>query len=147
MCKTYFFYCMAMLYFAALCIEVLVIKVVCIYRIYVCRSVQMRRLLQQLQQRWLLRSLVQELRTVPISYDARPCFPREPLLPLPPPLPALARAQWRFDSCILLLIFLAYHYWLHWPDYMFVKGEKCWLCPPKEQGFCDGNKFPSYSLP
>lgn len=58
--------------------------------------VQMRRLLQ-LQQRWLLRSPVQELRTVPTSLDVRPCFPREPLLPLPPPLPVPARAQWRLD--------------------------------------------------
>lgn len=62
----------------------------------------MRRLLQPLQQKWLLRSPVQVLRTVPTSFDARPCFPREPLLPLPPPLPAPARAQWRLErsSCL-----------------------------------------------
>lgn len=68
---------------------------VCIGNLFA--SVQMKRLLQLLQQRWLLRSLVQELRTVPTSFAARPCFPREPLLPLPPPLPAPARAPWRLD--------------------------------------------------
>lgn len=57
--------------------------------------VQMKRLLQLLQQRWLSRSPALELRTVPTSFAARPCFPREPPLPPPPPLPAPARAPWR----------------------------------------------------
>lgn len=74
------------------------------YRRSVCLSIQMRRLLQQLQQRWLLRSLVQELKTVHTNFDVRPCFPREPLLPLPPPLPAPARAQWRLDLYILVFV-------------------------------------------
>lgn len=64
-------------------------KSVCLF------CVQMKRLLQLLQQRWLLRSLVPALRTVPTSSAARPCFPREPPLPPPPPLPAPARAPWR----------------------------------------------------
>lgn len=83
-------------------------------------AAQMKRLLQQLQQRWLLKSPVQVLRTVPTSFDARPCYPREPQLPLPPPLPVPARALWRLD-CILLFYFrqfwvahdLLIWYWLN----------------------------------
>jgi len=88
---------LALVYTAALCIEVPLEKVVNVWK-SVFLFVQMRRLLQQLQQKWLLRSPAQELRTVPTSFDAKPCFPREPLLPLPPPLPARARAQWRLDK-------------------------------------------------
>lgn len=73
------------------------------HRKSVCLScVQMKRLLQLLQQRWLLRSLVLELRTAPTSFAARPCFPREQPLPPLPPLHAPARAPWRWDWCTSL---------------------------------------------
>lgn len=101
----------------------------------------MRRLLQQLQQRWLLRSPAQELRTVPTSFGARPCFLREPLLPLPPPLPAPARAQWRLDWSIwvhFLCIDCSMHvYSCHRMNVCEWEGIGDWLCSPlKEQWFC-----------
>lgn len=116
------------------------------YRKSFSLSVQMRRLLQQLQQRWLLKSPDQELRTVPTSFDARPCFPREPLLPLPPPLPAPARAQWRWDRNI----------WVHWLWRACLQTcvcvwmrENCWLIVSSSEGtmiLWQSSKFPSWLL-
>lgn len=129
-----------------LCALKCLLRKCCMYRKSVFLFVQMRRLLQQLQQRWLLRSPAQERRTVPTSFDARPCFPREPLLPLPPPLPAPARAQWRLDwnirvhfLCALTAVCMSIN--LSVRELLI----DCVLLL-KEQWFCDSSTFSSWLL-